>query len=152
MAKYGPSLLGTGYQQEVHLERLYADVAEYNAMVHVPRAYPHAGRGGRPHRAVPADGVPPHVPGRHPGAPSDADPWSIGAPSRAPQTAPTLVDAPGVPRPGDLRRAAAVLNEGRTVVMLVGAGALGARDEVLRGRRTPRQPDRQDTAWQGGRA
>src|SRR6266516_1255299 len=28
--------LGTGYQQEVHLEHLYEDVADYNAMVHVP--------------------------------------------------------------------------------------------------------------------
>src|SRR5213082_3665064 len=27
-------LLGTGYQQEVHLEKLYADVAQYEAMVH----------------------------------------------------------------------------------------------------------------------
>src|SRR5438874_6830642 len=28
------SQLGTGYQQEVHLERLYEDVAAYNAMVY----------------------------------------------------------------------------------------------------------------------
>src|SRR4051795_7178250 len=34
------ALLGTGYQQEVHLERLFADVAAYNAMVHVPVQIP----------------------------------------------------------------------------------------------------------------
>jgi len=33
-------LLGTGYQQEVHLEKLYADVAQYEAMVHVPVQIP----------------------------------------------------------------------------------------------------------------
>src|ERR671922_2696916 len=29
-------LLGTGYQQEVHLERLYQDVATYNMLIQVP--------------------------------------------------------------------------------------------------------------------
>jgi pyruvate dehydrogenase (quinone)/pyruvate oxidase len=36
----GPKLLGTGYQQEVHLDRLFIDVAEYNAMIHVPLHIP----------------------------------------------------------------------------------------------------------------
>ncbi|HEX2513987.1 MAG TPA: thiamine pyrophosphate-requiring protein [Chloroflexota bacterium] len=36
-----------------------------------------------------------------------------------------------VPREEDLRRAAAVLNAGRKVAVLVGAGALGATDEVI---------------------
>src|ERR1051326_5816150 len=36
----GTQLLGTGHQQEVHLERLYEDVTEYNAMVHVPVQIP----------------------------------------------------------------------------------------------------------------
>src|SRR5919201_3522524 len=30
------AVLGTGYQQEVHLERLFDDVAEFDVMVHVP--------------------------------------------------------------------------------------------------------------------
>src|SRR5438067_13665752 len=34
------SLLGTGFQQEVHLEGLFEDVAEYNAFVHVPVQIP----------------------------------------------------------------------------------------------------------------
>src|SRR6187551_3148581 len=33
-------LLGTGYQQEVHLEKLFQDVAEYDVMVHVPVQIP----------------------------------------------------------------------------------------------------------------
>src|SRR5690606_37615593 len=37
-----------------------------------------------------------------------------------------------VPRPEDLRRAADVLNAGKRVAMLIGAGALGAADEVIR--------------------
>ena len=30
------SVLGTGYQQEVHLEKLFADVAEYDVMISNP--------------------------------------------------------------------------------------------------------------------
>jgi len=33
-------VLGTGYQQEVHLEKLYEDVAGYDVMVHVPVQIP----------------------------------------------------------------------------------------------------------------
>ena len=32
----GTSVLGTGYQQEVHTEQLYADLAEYNLVVDNP--------------------------------------------------------------------------------------------------------------------
>src|SRR5919106_510571 len=34
------SVLGTGYQQEVHLDKLYADVAEYNMMITNPAQLP----------------------------------------------------------------------------------------------------------------
>ncbi|MFD0472352.1 thiamine pyrophosphate-binding protein [Nonomuraea thailandensis] len=34
------SVLGTGYQQEVHLDKLFADVAEYNMMVTNPAQLP----------------------------------------------------------------------------------------------------------------
>src|SRR3954451_5262741 len=34
------SVLGTGYQQEVHLDRLFADVAEYNLMITNPQQMP----------------------------------------------------------------------------------------------------------------
>ena len=34
------SVLGTGYQQEVHTEQLYADLAEYNLVVDNPAQLP----------------------------------------------------------------------------------------------------------------
>src|ERR671927_235884 len=34
------SVLGTGYQQEVHLERLYEDVSEYDQMIYNPAQLP----------------------------------------------------------------------------------------------------------------
>ncbi len=127
----GPKLLGTGYQQEVHLDRLFIDVAEYNAMIHVPLQIPtlvdKAVRTALSRRAVAHLTFPVDIQQ----AAADADPWEGGAPARTPETAPTYVSSPGLPRAGDLQRAAAVLNEGSKVVMLVGAGALGARAEVL---------------------
>ena len=38
------SVLGTGYQQEVDLDRLFADVAEYNQVIVNPAQLPGAGR------------------------------------------------------------------------------------------------------------
>jgi pyruvate dehydrogenase (quinone)/pyruvate oxidase len=64
-------------------------------------------------------------------ADAEANPWQAVAPARTPSTAPVLLDAPGVPRPADLERAAAVLNAGRKIVLLAGAGALRARSELL---------------------
>ena len=124
-------LLGTGYQQEVHLEKLYEDVAEYDVMVHVPVQIPTlvdlAVRHALARRTVS------HItfPNDLQIAPADASPWESVAPAVAPHTAPVFIPAPGVPRPADLARAADVLNRGTKVVLLAGAGALGARDEVL---------------------
>src|SRR5581483_2372230 len=60
------------------------------------------------------------------------EPYGGGpAPARAPATAPCFLPAPGRPRDEELRRAADVLNAGQKVAMLVGAGALHARAEVL---------------------
>jgi pyruvate dehydrogenase (quinone) len=124
-------LLGTGYQQEVHLEKLYQDVAEYDVMVHVPAQIPalvdRAVRTSLAHRTVS------HLtfPNDLQIAPADEVPYEGVAPGRLPSTAPTFTPPPGLPRQGDLERAAQVLNEGAKVVLLVGAGALGARSEVL---------------------
>jgi len=124
-------LLGTGYQQEVHLERLFADVAEYNAMVHVPVQIPTlvdlAVRHAVAHRTVSHLTFPNDVQV----ADAEEEPWESVAPARAPATAPIYLAPPVVPPEDDLRHAAAVLDEGTDVVMLVGAGALDARDEVL---------------------
>ena len=124
-------LLGTGYQQEVHLEKLYQDVAAYDVMVHVPAQIPalvdRAVRTSLAHRTVS------HLtfPNDLQIAPADEVPYEGVAPGRLPQTAPTFTAPPGLPRQADLERAARVLNEGTKVVLLAGAGALGARDEVL---------------------
>lgn len=110
----------------MHLDRVFADVAEYNAMVHVPVQIPTPvdtavrtclSRRTVSHLTFTVDTQE---------APTDADPWEGGlGTGRTPAIAPIYVRPPGVPRPADLARAAAVLNEGAKVVMLVGAGAPG---------------------------
>jgi pyruvate dehydrogenase (quinone)/pyruvate oxidase len=125
------ALLGTGYQQEVHLEKLFIDVAEYDVMARVPSQIPTlvdlAIRRALAHRTVS------HItfPNDLQVADADADPYPTVAPARPPDTAPVYLPAHVVPRRADLARAADVLNSGDNVVMLVGAGALQATDEVL---------------------
>ncbi|KAB8193006.1 pyruvate oxidase [Nonomuraea phyllanthi] len=125
------SVLGTGYQQEVHLDRLYADVAEYNMMVTNPAQLPTLvdlairtsyARRGVSHITVPNDIQV---------ADADAEPYRTVAPVRPPETAPVYLQPPGLPRRSDLERAAEVLNRAERPAMLVGQGALHAREEVL---------------------
>jgi len=121
--------MGAHYQQEVDLLTLFKDVAgEYVQMVTTPEQVRHVvDRAFRtamaertvtcvivPHDLQEEDAVeqPPHEHGAIPSAVG----WS------RPRVIPT--DA-------DLRRAADVLNAGERVAMLVGAGALGATDEVI---------------------
>ncbi len=117
-------LLGTGYQQEVHLEKLYEDVADYDVMVHVPVQIPTlvdlAVRHALARRTVSHITFPNDIQL----APADENPWQSVAPATTPHTAPVFIPAPGVPRPADLARAAEVLNAGSRVVLLAGAGAL----------------------------
>ncbi|MCU1463036.1 MAG: pyruvate oxidase [Acidimicrobiales bacterium] len=125
-------VLGTGFQQEVHLENLYEDVAAYNVMVHVPGSIPAlvdiAVRTSLSRRAVSHITFPVDIQE----SPADEDPWEGGLGiARTPATAPTYLAPPGVPRDADLAAAAEVLDAGERIVMLVGAGALHARDEVL---------------------
>ncbi|MGH9091322.1 MAG: thiamine pyrophosphate-dependent enzyme [Acidimicrobiales bacterium] len=124
-------MLGTGYQQEVALDRLYMDVAEYNQMIHVPTqvttlvdlAVRHAlARRGVSHLTIPTDIQV---------AEADANPWDAPAPAVIKPTAPVYLEPPAVPATVDLEAAAATLNAGERVTMLVGAGALHARDGVL---------------------
>lgn len=124
-------VLGTGYQQEVHLERLYEDVAAFNSMIYLPPQVPalvdRAVRTSLSQRTVS------HLtfPNDLQVAPADAHPWRAVAPARMPATAPVYHGPSGLPDPVELERAAAVLNQGTKVVLLVGAGALGAGEEVL---------------------
>jgi len=125
------SVLGTGYQQEVALDKLYADVAEYDQMIYnsaqaeavvdmaVRTAY---ARRGVAHITVPNDIQV---------ADAGADPWQHVAPARSPHTAPVRLPAPGLPREADLQRIADLLNEGEKIAILAGAGALHAKPELL---------------------
>jgi pyruvate dehydrogenase (quinone)/pyruvate oxidase len=124
-------MLGTGYQQEVALEKLFMDVAEYNEMIRVPAQVPtlvdlavrHAlARRGVAHLTIPTDVQI---------AEAGSNPFEAVAPAVIKPTAPIYLAPPGLPREADLAHAASVLNEAEKLVLLVGVGALGARDEVL---------------------
>jgi pyruvate dehydrogenase (quinone) len=120
--------LGGSYQQEVDLTGLFKDVAdEYVQMVTTPAQIRHmvdrAIRTALDQRTVTCLVVPNDVAAE----PVEAPPRMHG----------TIHSGPGYHRPtvvptdADLRRAAAVLNAGERVAMLVGQGALGAVDEVI---------------------
>jgi pyruvate dehydrogenase (quinone) len=125
-------VLGTGYQQEVNLDRLFADVADYNQVVVNPAQLPSLvdiavrtayARRGVAHLSVPNDVQV---------APADAEPYGSVGPVRPPATAPTYL-APAVrPRDADLRAAAEVLDAGEKVAILAGIGARGAGPLVER--------------------
>ena len=124
--------LGTGFQQEVHLERLFEDVADYNAMVVVPVQLPALvdlavrsalARKSVSHLTFPVDLQE---------APPGADPWEGGlGVARPPETSNVFLAPCVVPAPEDLAAAASVLNAGERVVLLAGAGALGAGVELV---------------------
>ena len=74
-------MLGTGYQQEVSLERLFMDVAEYNEMI-LCRCSCRPRRPRRASRAQPAWRRPPDDPDRHTGGRSRRQPWSAAGARR----------------------------------------------------------------------
>ncbi|MFG2073132.1 thiamine pyrophosphate-dependent enzyme [Nonomuraea maritima] len=125
------SVLGTGYQQEVHLDKLFADVAEYNMVITNPGQLPSLvdlairtayARRGVAHLTLPNDLQV---------AEAGADPYRHVAPARLPQTAPVYLKPSGIPRQEDVEWAAEVLNNAERPAMLVGQGALHAGAEVL---------------------
>ena len=122
--------LGGHYQQEVDLVSLFKDVAhEYVHMAVAPEQIRHlvdrAIRIARVERTVTCLIVP-------------HDLQDLEAVTTPPRKHGTVHSGTGlclprvVPKDEDLRRAADVLNSGSKVAMLVGAGALGAADEVIR--------------------
>ncbi|WP_432994536.1 thiamine pyrophosphate-dependent enzyme [Dactylosporangium sp. CA-233914] len=126
------SVLGTGYQQEVNLDRLYEDVAEYDQIIMNPAQLPALvdvairtayARRGVAHLTIPNDIQV---------APAGEDPYQTVAPVSPPETAPIYL-APAIrPRDADLHAAADVLNAGRKVAILAGIGARGAGPLVER--------------------
>ncbi|MDQ3962886.1 MAG: thiamine pyrophosphate-binding protein [Actinomycetota bacterium] len=127
------SQLGTFYQQEVHLDRVFQDLAEYNAMIHVPVSIPTmvdiAVRTAIAHKTVSHLTFPVDIQE----ADAEFQPYEGGmGVARAPDTAPTYNPPRIIPDDGDIDRAASLLNEGKKTVILAGVGAAGARDQLLK--------------------
>jgi pyruvate dehydrogenase (quinone)/pyruvate oxidase len=121
-------LIGSHYQQEVNMPQLFEDVTVYNQPVVNPNqvemlvheACRHAlNNRGVSHLCFPIDYQEAEVTGRH------SMHYVKGGQTSA-WARPKLT--PGKP---ELQAAADILNAGERVAILVGQGALGARDEVL---------------------
>jgi pyruvate dehydrogenase (quinone) len=121
--------IGGDYQQEVDLASLFKDVAhEYVQVAMTPEQIRHlvdrSIRIARAERTVTCVIVP-------------GDVQELDAVEEPPRKHGTVHSGAGytpphvVPYDTDLRRAAEILNEGKRVAMLVGAGALHATDEVV---------------------
>jgi pyruvate dehydrogenase (quinone) len=121
-------LIGTAYQQDVDLDKLYMDVSEYNERVMGPAhavnvvdaairtAY---GRRGVAHICIPKDIQEWQVTEARRSAAniqSHSGDWVHGSTSRPAETL--------------LRKAAGIINDGSRVAIMVGRGALGASQEV----------------------
>ncbi|MGC9671172.1 thiamine pyrophosphate-dependent enzyme [Planosporangium sp. 12N6] len=126
------AVLGTGYQQEVHLDRFYEDVSVYDQMVVNPAQIPGLvdvairtayARRGVAHLTVPNDIQV---------AEAGEQPYELVAPATPPATAPVYLPPPVRPRADDLQRAADLLNVGGRIAILAGVGARGAGALVQR--------------------
>jgi pyruvate dehydrogenase (quinone) len=120
--------LGSDYQQEVDLATLFQDVSEYVQVCTTPEQARHlVDRAVR--IALDARGVTTLV------FPNDVqEEPAVASPPREHGAVFSGVgyELPRVvPQAADLERAAAVLDEGKKVAILVGQGALGATDEVV---------------------
>ncbi|KIZ47228.1 MULTISPECIES: thiamine pyrophosphate-requiring protein [Rhodopseudomonas] len=121
------SAIGANYQQEVDLQTLFGDVCEYVGLASVPEQVRHlidrAVRIAHDKRGVCCVILP-----------NDLQQLDYKSPPMAHGATHTGVGhafPASVPDEAGLKAAAEVLNAGKKVAMLVGAGALGATDEVI---------------------
>lgn len=123
-------LLDTLTQQDVDLDKLFQDVAVFNARVmgaaHVENVASLAcrmalARRGVAHLSLPADVQEEPAAAEHP-----------SARNRPRHVSNRWADGLMVPRPEEIDRAAAILNDASRVAILTGRGALGARAELER--------------------
>ena len=121
------SVRGAHYQQELNLDRAFSDVAEYVQEGTTPQQIglilDRAIRTAKGRNGVAAVVLP-----------NDLSESEYEEPPRShgfTRSAPGYAQPRVVPRDGDLRRAAELLNAGKKVALLVGAGALHATDEVI---------------------
>jgi len=118
---------GGSYQQELNLDRMFADVAEYVQEVTHPAQLPHVT--DRAIRLALARSGPSVVI-----IPKDVQEQAFEAPKRAhgfTRSGPGYSRPAIVPSQSDLRKAANILNAGERVAILIGAGAADAADEVI---------------------
>ncbi len=119
---------GASYQQELNLDRIFADVADYVQEVTAPAQVRHVtDRSIR--SALARNGVGVVV------LPKDVQDEPYSDPKVAhgfTRSGPGYVRPRIVPQPSELRRAADILNAGKRVAVLIGAGAREAADEVER--------------------
>ena len=121
------SAIGSNYQQDVDLQSLFKDVAAYvqtaSTAAQVRHLVDRAYRIAKAERTVTCVIIP-----------NDLQLEPMEQPSREHamnHSGVGLDESPAVPDSGALGHAAAVLNEGKRVAILVGAGAIGAGDAVM---------------------
>ncbi|MBV9669829.1 MAG: pyruvate oxidase, partial [Acidobacteriales bacterium] len=121
-------MIGTCYQQDVDLDKLFMDVSVYNQRVmgphHLVNVVDEAIRAAYGRRGV-----------AHITIPKDIQEWSMKEVEASDANIPGHSAAlwePSYPRPsrGALQQAAEIINRGKKCAILVGAGALRARAEV----------------------
>ncbi|MCE7965359.1 MAG: pyruvate oxidase [Nitrospira sp. NTP2] len=121
-------LIGTHYQQDVNLDKLFSDVAAYSERVmgpaHVGNVVDEAIKTAISRRTV-----------AHLTIPKDVQDWSAdtqGSKANVPGHSGDLYSDP-LPLPSQalLEKAAALLNDGTKIAILAGRGCLGARAEIL---------------------
>ncbi len=122
-------LIGTYYQQDVDLDKLFMDVAAYNQRImgpaHVHNVTDAAIKTALAQRTV-----------AHITIPKDIQEWATSDEHRSggnitKHSADLFVAAYPVPSQDLIQRAAELINDGSKVAILAGRGCLGARNEVL---------------------
>ncbi len=122
-------LIGTHYQQDVDLDKLFIDVAAFNQRIMGP-AHVHSVVDEAIKTALSRHTV------AHITVPKDIQDWTakeeLPSPGNVNRHSASLYAAPrSVPPQETLQRAADLINDGSKVAILVGRGCLDARDEVL---------------------
>ncbi len=121
-------LIGSRYQQDVDLLKPFSDVAGFNQLVmnaaHAEMVVDLACRYALSNKDVSHFAIPIDIQEQELGKARTSEHKVLGSTS-------SFTPRPSVPNPTDVARAAAALSKGRRVVILAGAGALGAGAEVL---------------------
>jgi pyruvate dehydrogenase (quinone) len=122
-------LIGTHYQQDVDLDKLFMDVAVYNQRImgpgHVNNVVDEAIKTALARRSVAHITIPKDI---QDWTSSDAEPSDANIPKHS---ADLYAAAYPLPHTGLLQQAADIINQGSKVAILAGAGCLKARAEIL---------------------